>query len=105
MMRPKVPLTPIQPRVVHGHGRGFPRPHQPSPSISGNGADHSPVPAPARASDGSPIGSPDSTPTNRVTSSPEPGGPTRDRAATASGRRSPRSFPDPDASLITKSFL
>ncbi|RRT40269.1 hypothetical protein B296_00043247 [Ensete ventricosum] len=56
--RSEDPLTRIQPRVVHGHCRGFPRPHQPSPSISGNGADHSPVPAPARAFDGSSIGYP-----------------------------------------------
>ncbi|RZR92304.1 hypothetical protein BHM03_00020581, partial [Ensete ventricosum] len=75
---------------------GFPSPaSNPTP---GNGADHSPVPAPARAFDGSPIGSPGGTPANGVTSGPKPGNPTRRRAPTASGRRSPRSFPDPDAS-------
>ncbi|RWV80938.1 hypothetical protein GW17_00057706, partial [Ensete ventricosum] len=103
--RPGIPFTRIQPRAVHGHDRGFPRPHQPSPSTSGYGADHSPVPTPARAFDSSPIGSPGGTPANGVTHNPEPGGPARGRAATASGRRSPRSFPDPDASPITKSLL
>ncbi|RRT39702.1 hypothetical protein B296_00019763 [Ensete ventricosum] len=60
--RPGVPLTRIQPHAVHGHGRGFPRPHQPSPSTSGDGADHNLIPTPARAFDGSPIGSPSGTP-------------------------------------------
>ncbi|RWW35442.1 hypothetical protein BHE74_00059619 [Ensete ventricosum] len=96
--RPGVPFTRIQPYVVRNHGRGFPRPHQPSPSTSGYGADHSPVPAPARAFDGSPNGSRDGTPTNGVASNAEPRVP-------AQGRRSPRSFPNPDANPITKSLL
>ncbi|RZS06883.1 hypothetical protein BHM03_00037638 [Ensete ventricosum] len=103
--RPGVPFTRIQPRAIRDHSRGFPRPHQPSPSTSGYGIDQSPAPTPARAFDNSPIGSPDGTPANGVTHSPEPGGPARCRAATASGRRSPRSFPDPDASPITKALL
>ncbi|RRT51896.1 hypothetical protein B296_00049043 [Ensete ventricosum] len=70
--RPGVPFTRIQPRVVRNHDRGFPRPHQPSPSTSGYGADHSLVPAPARAFDGSPNGSPGGTTANGVASSPEP---------------------------------
>ncbi|RZR86839.1 hypothetical protein BHM03_00014121, partial [Ensete ventricosum] len=76
-------------------------------SISRNDADHSPVPAPARAFDDSPIDSPSGTPANGVTSGPKPGSPARGRAATASGHRSPHSFPDPDpdASPITKSLL
>ncbi|RRT31939.1 hypothetical protein B296_00045666 [Ensete ventricosum] len=98
--RPWVPVTRIQPRVVHGHVRGFPRPHQPSPSTSGDGADHNPIPVPARAFDGSPIGSPGGTPASGVTSSPKPGNPARHRGATTSGRRSPCCFPDPDASPI-----
>ncbi|RWV85024.1 hypothetical protein GW17_00053217 [Ensete ventricosum] len=44
----------------------------PGPSTSGYGADHGPVPTPAHAFDSSPIGSPNSTPANGVTSSPEP---------------------------------
>ncbi|RWW83708.1 hypothetical protein BHE74_00007776, partial [Ensete ventricosum] len=79
--RPRVPFTRIQPRAVHGHGRGFPRPHQPSPSTSGDGADHNLIPAPARAFDGSPIGSPGGTPANGVTSGPKPGNPARRRGA------------------------
>ncbi|RRT32925.1 hypothetical protein B296_00046452, partial [Ensete ventricosum] len=51
------------------------------------------------------IGSPDGTPANRVTSGPKLGNLARRRAPTASGRRSPRSFPDPDASPIAKSLL
>ncbi|RWW38133.1 hypothetical protein BHE74_00056651 [Ensete ventricosum] len=96
--RPGVPFTRIQPRIVRGHDRVFPRPQQPSPSTSGYGAYHGPVPAPARAFDSSPIGSPGDTPANGVTSGPEPGGPARGSAAIASGRR-------PDASPITKSLL
>ncbi|RWW82954.1 hypothetical protein BHE74_00008551 [Ensete ventricosum] len=71
----------------------------------GYGIDHSPVPTPARAFDNSPNGSPGGTPVNEVTSSPEPGGLARGRAATTSGHRSPHSFPDPDTSPITKSLL
>ncbi|RRT31976.1 hypothetical protein B296_00049407, partial [Ensete ventricosum] len=70
--RPGVPFTRIQPRTIRNHGRGFPRPHQPSPSTSGYGADHSFIPAPAHAFDGSPNGSHGGTPTNGVASSPEP---------------------------------
>ncbi|RWW61021.1 hypothetical protein BHE74_00031935 [Ensete ventricosum] len=103
--RPGVPLTRIKPCVVHGHDRGFPRPHQPSPSTSEDGADHNLIPAPARTFDGSPIGSPGGTPANGVTNGPKPGNPARRRATTASGRRNPRSFLDPDASPITKSVL
>ncbi|RWW36018.1 hypothetical protein BHE74_00058986 [Ensete ventricosum] len=44
-------------------------------------------------------------PANGVTSSPESGDPARGRAATTSGRQSLCSFPDPDASPITKSLL
>ncbi|RWW42254.1 hypothetical protein BHE74_00052212, partial [Ensete ventricosum] len=102
--RPRVPFTRIKPRAVHGHGRGFPRPHQPSPSTGGDGADHNPIPTTAHASDGSPIGSPGGTPTNGVTSGPEPRNPARRRGATASGHRSPPSFPDPNASPFSKSL-
>ncbi|RRT36948.1 hypothetical protein B296_00028806 [Ensete ventricosum] len=45
---------------------------RPSPSTSGYGADHSPVPAPARAFDGSPNGSLGGTTANGVASNPEP---------------------------------
>ncbi|RWW62461.1 hypothetical protein BHE74_00030393 [Ensete ventricosum] len=71
--RLRVPFTRIQPCVVHGHGRGFPRSHQPSPSTSRDGADHNPIHVPARAFDGSPIGSPGGTPANGVTSGPNRG--------------------------------
>ncbi|RWV84882.1 hypothetical protein GW17_00053370 [Ensete ventricosum] len=103
--RPGVLFTRIQSRAVRGHERDFPRPHQPSSSASGYGTNHSPVPTSARAFDNSPNGSPSGTPANGVTSSPEPGGPARGRAATASGHRNSCNFPDPDTSPITKSLL
>ncbi|RWW35668.1 hypothetical protein BHE74_00059375 [Ensete ventricosum] len=95
----------IQPCAIHCHGRGFPRPHHPSPSTSGYGADHSLVPTPSHAFDNSPIGSPGGTPTNGVTSNPKSGDTAQGGAATAPGRRSPRSFPDSDANPVTKSLL
>ncbi|RRT60460.1 hypothetical protein B296_00027152 [Ensete ventricosum] len=91
--RPGVLFTRIQPRVIRGHGRGFPRPHHPSPRTSGYDADHSPIPTPAHAFDSSPIGSSSGTPTNGVTSNPKPRGPARGGAVTALGRRSQRSSP------------
>ncbi|RRT61921.1 hypothetical protein B296_00005968, partial [Ensete ventricosum] len=71
--RPRVPFTRIKPRVVHGHGKGFPRPHQPGPSTGGNGPGHNLIPTPARALGGSPIGSPGGTPANGVTDGPDRG--------------------------------
>ncbi|RWW09071.1 hypothetical protein GW17_00027460 [Ensete ventricosum] len=75
--RPWVPFTRIKPRAAHGHDKGFPRPHHPGPSTSGDGADHNLIPTPARAFNGSPIGSPNGTPTNGVTDGPRPGDPAR----------------------------
>ncbi|RRT45321.1 hypothetical protein B296_00035614 [Ensete ventricosum] len=95
--RPGVFFTRIQPCAIRGHDRGFPRPHHPSPSTSGYGVDHSPVPTPAHAFDSSPIGSLGGTPANGVTSNPKLGDTAQGGAATAPGRRSPRSFPDSDA--------
>ncbi|RRT38657.1 hypothetical protein B296_00013586 [Ensete ventricosum] len=100
--RPGVSFTRIQPCVVRGHSRGFPRPHHQSPSTSGYGADHSLIPTIAHAFDNAPIGSPDGTPANGVTNSPKLGDPARGGATTTLGRRSPRNFPDSDASPVTK---
>ncbi|RRT33032.1 hypothetical protein B296_00050378, partial [Ensete ventricosum] len=95
--RPRVSFTRIQPRVVRGHGRGFPRPHHPSPSTRGYGADHNLVPTPPHTFDSSLIGSSGGTPANRVTSSPKPTGLARGGAAAAPSHRSSHSFPDSDA--------
>ncbi|RRT55020.1 hypothetical protein B296_00015719 [Ensete ventricosum] len=57
---------------------------QSGPSTSGNGADHNLIPTPARAFNGSPIGSPGDTPPNGVTDGPRSGNLARRRGATAS---------------------